>query len=246
MEKKKKKTIIDQFDLSPGRMIARKYEIVEKLGTGWEGEVYKIVEKSTGIERAAKFFYPQRNIDNKVSRRYAKQLHKLRHCPIIIQYYAEEIFIYRRIPITVLISEYIEGELLSDFLKRQQGRRITAFQGLHLLYALVQGLEQIHLYNEYHGDLHEENIMVSRYGLGFELKLLDSFQWPDSKRSNLQEDLLNVIRILYDVIGGQKHYATQPKVIKNICCGLKKSLILTKFKNVTRLRKHLESLSWDE
>jgi hypothetical protein len=26
--------IIDQFDLRPGRMIARKYEILEKLGTG--------------------------------------------------------------------------------------------------------------------------------------------------------------------------------------------------------------------
>lgn len=237
---------IDQFNLRPGRVIARKYEIIEKLGTGWEGEVYKIVETSTGIERAAKFFYPHRNVKNKVSRRYAKQLHKLRHCPIIIQYYTEELFIYRRIPITVLISEYIEGELLSEFLKRQRGKRITAFQGLHLLHSLVLGLEQIHLHNEYHGDLHEENIIVSRYGLGFELKLLDSFQWPDSKRSNLQEDLLNVVRILYDVIGGQKQYAKQPKVIKNICCGLKKTLILSKFKNISRLKEHLESLSWDE
>jgi hypothetical protein len=78
------------------------------------------------------------------------------------------------------------------------------------------------------------------------LKLLDSFQWPDSKRSNLQEDLLNAVRILYDVIGGQKHYAKQPKVIKNICCGLKKSLILSKFKNIHRLKEHLENLSWEE
>lgn len=239
-------SIIDNFDLRPGRIIARKYEIIDKLGTGWEGEVYKIVETSTGIERAAKFFYPQRNVKNRTSRRYAKQLHKLRHCPIIIQYYTEEMFTYRRIPITVLISEYIEGELLSEFLKRQRGKRITAFQGLHLLHALAQGLEQIHLHDEYHGDLHEENIIVSRYGLGFELKLLDSFQWPDSKRSNLQEDLLNAVRILYNVIGGQKQYAKQPKAIKNICCGLKKTLILSKFRNISILREHLESLSWCE
>lgn len=241
-----KKSDIDQFDLKPGRMIARKYEIVELLGTGWEGEVYKIIEKSTGIVRAAKFFYPQRNPNNKVSRRYAKQLHKLRHCPIVIQYYTEEQFVYRRVPITVLISEYIEGELLSDFLSRQRGKRITAFQGLHLLHALVLGLEQIHHHGEYHGDLHEENIIVSRYGLGFELKLLDSFHWPDSTTSNIREDLLNAIRILYDVLGGQKHYAAQPRVIKNICCGLKKSLILSKFKNVSHLREHLETLHWDE
>ncbi len=237
---------IDQFDLQPGRIIARKYEIVDKLGSGWEGEVYKIIEKSTGIVRAAKFFYPQRNVKNRVSSRYARQLHKLRSCPIVIQYYTEELFIYRRVPITVLISEYIEGELLSDFLKRQRGGRITAFQGLHLLHALVQGLEQIHLHGEYHGDLHEENIIISRFGLRFELKLLDSFQWTDSKRSNLQEDMLNAVRIFYEVIGGQKHYSKQPQTVKNICCGLKKTLILSRYKNISRLKEHLESLRWEE
>jgi len=244
--KKADKTIIDHFDLRPGRRIARKYEIVDKLGTGWEGEVYKIVEINTGIEHAAKFFYPHRNVKNRASTRYAKKLHKLRHCPVIIQYYTEEQFVFRRTPITVLISEYIEGELLSDFLHRQTGKRLTPFQGLHLLYSLVQGLEQIHQYGEYHGDLHEENIIVSRYGLGFELKLLDSFHWPDSKRLNLQEDLLDAVRILYNVTGGQKHYAKQPQVIKNICRGLKSSLILSRFRNVSRLRQHLESLSWDD
>jgi len=41
--KKAGKAIIDHFDLRPGRRIARKYEIVDKLGTGWEGEGYKII-----------------------------------------------------------------------------------------------------------------------------------------------------------------------------------------------------------
>ena len=93
---------------------------------------------------------------------------------------------------------------------------------------------------------HEENIIISRHGLGFDLKLLDSFHWPDSRRSNLQEDLLDAVRLLYAVSGGRKHYAKQPKVIKDICCGLKTSLILRKFKNVSQLRKHLENLSWED
>ena len=243
---KNKIPVVESFDLQPGRKVARKYEIVDLLGKGWEGEVYKIVELSTGIERAAKFFYPQRNVRNKTSRRYAKQLHKLRYCPMIIQYHTEEIFTYRRMPVTVLISEFVHGELLADFIKRQRGKRITAFQGLHLLHALVSGLEQIHLHNEYHGDLHEENIIVSRYGLGFDLKLMDSFHWPDSKRSNFQEDLINAIHILYSVTGGRKHYSNQPRVIKEICCGLKRSLILNKFRNTSQLREHLETLTWEE
>ncbi len=46
---------IESFDFNPGRIFANKYEIVDLIGYGWEGEVYKIVERPTGIERAAKF-----------------------------------------------------------------------------------------------------------------------------------------------------------------------------------------------
>lgn len=49
---------IESFDLKPGRILARKYEILSRLGGGWEGEVYMIREKNTHIERAAKLFFP--------------------------------------------------------------------------------------------------------------------------------------------------------------------------------------------
>ena len=236
---------VDSFDLQPGRIIARKYEIIGQLGTGWEGEVYKIVELSTGIERAAKFFYPQRNLRNKTASRYAKKLHLLRHCPIIIQYHTEEQFTFHRIPITVMISEYVQGQLLSEFINRQPGKRLNAFQALHFLYALIQGLEPVHHLGEYHGDLHEDNIIISRYGLGFELKLLDTFHWQQSRTLNIQQDLIDAIVIFHALLGGKKYYAKQHKVIKNICCGLKHSLIIRKFKNAHRLREHLENLNWD-
>ena len=241
----KKLEIVDSFDLQSGRRIARKYEITGLLGTGWEGEVYKIVELSSGIERAAKFYYPQRNIKNKTASRYAKQLHRLRHCPIIIQYHTEEYFIYKKIPITAMISEYVQGVPLSEFIQKQPGKRLSAFQALHFLYALVLGIEPIHHIGEYHGDLHEDNIIVSRFGLGFELKLLDTFHWPQTRKQNIQSDLIDIIKIFYYVLGGQKHYSRQPKVIKSICCGLKHNLILQKFKNISRLREHLEQLNWE-
>ena len=110
---------IDSFNLKPGRIIARKYEITEQLGGGWEGEVYKIIERRTGIVRAAKLFYPRRNRGDKSALLYAKKLHKLRHCPILIQYHTREEILFRRTPITVLISEYVEGEKLSEFIRRQ-------------------------------------------------------------------------------------------------------------------------------
>ena len=56
---------IDSFDLKPGRILARKYEVVARLGGGWEGEVYHVRELLTGIERAAKFFFPRRNVKDR-------------------------------------------------------------------------------------------------------------------------------------------------------------------------------------
>lgn len=239
-------TTFDAFDLVPGRSLARKYEVVSLLGGGWEGEVYKIREKTTGIERAAKLFFPQRNLHNKSAKMYARKLHKLRECPIVIQYHTEENIIVRRTPIRVLVSEYVEGELLSDFLRRQPGGRLQPFAALHLLHALVKGLECIHRLREYHGDLHAENVIVEKHGLGFDLKLLDFFHWEEApKREGIQDDICAVIRIFYDALGGARFYAKQPPEVKEICCGLKRSLILKRFPTATHLRTHLETMRWE-
>jgi serine/threonine protein kinase len=241
----KKTPRIDVFDLKPGHTITRKYEVIDKLGAGWEGEVYHIREISTGIERAAKLFYPQRNIKNKTAMIYARKLHRLRHCPIVIQYHTEEMIRYRTIPITVLVSEFVEGELLSSFLKKQRGGRLSPFQAVHLLHALAVGMEAVHHAGEYHGDLHADNIIISRYGLGFDLKLLDMFHWSFPKRENIQDDICDMVRLFYDALGGQRHYAKQPDAVKKICCGLKRSLILKRFRNTAHLREYLENMVWD-
>ncbi len=74
--------------------------------------------------------------------------------------------------ISFLVSEYVEGELLTQYIKRQKGRRLHPFQALHLLHALAQGLENIHAVGEYHGDLHADNIIVQHVGLEYSLKII--------------------------------------------------------------------------
>lgn len=244
-KKKNKIPKIDSFDFYPGRVLAGKYEIVMQLGGGWEGEVYLIREIATGIERTAKFFFPQRNIRDKAVKYYAKKLHKLRHCPIVIQYITQDKITHSRIPITFLISEFIEGELLSQFLDRQPGKRIMPFQAIHLLHALASGMESIHRIHEYHGDLHTDNIILQRYGLGFDMKLIDMFQWSAPRSENIRDDVLNMIRVFYDALGGQKHYAKQPEEVKAICCGLKSSLIFKKFRTARHVREYIETMEWN-
>jgi serine/threonine protein kinase len=235
---------VESFDLPQGRTLAGKYTILSKLGIGWEGEVYQIAEIRTGIERTAKLFYPKRNINNRTLKRYAKKLHKLRYCPIVIQYHTQDVFRYRGVPVNFLVSEYVEGQILQDFLAERPGKRLFPFEALHLLYGLVKGVECIHSLNEYHGDLHPENIILNRFGLEFDLKLLDLYHWDHPKRENRQDDICDLVRILYDSLGGARHYPRQPPAIKYICCGLKRSLILNRFRTVTQLRKHIETMHW--
>ena len=236
---------IEAFNLAPGRILARKYEVLSLLGAGWEGEVYLIREVATGIERTAKLFFPQRNERDKNALFYAKKLHKLRHCPIVIQYSARDTITVRGEPVTLLISEYVEGELLSQFFARQRGKRVTAYQSLHLLHALACGMENIHDMGEYHGDLHSDNIIVQRYGLRFDLKLVDLFHLGAPKKEYIHTDTVDMIHILYEALGGQKHYTQQPAEIKGIINGLKRSLILKKFKTAGELRRYLETMQWD-
>lgn len=236
---------VESFDLQVGDVLLNKYEVASHLGRGWEGEVYLVREIGTGIERAAKFFFPHRNPRNRTLTYYAKKLHLLRHCPILIQYHTHEVVDYDGIPVTFAISEYVEGEPLSEFLARQPGKRLDPFQGLHLLHALAIGIESIHNLREYHGDLHTDNIIVRRAGLGFEVKLLDLYRWRAPKRINIQDDVCDLVRIFYDAVGGRERYSRQPPEVKAICCGLRRSLILKKFSTAGQLRQRLETMQWE-
>src|SRR6185437_8161860 len=119
---------IKRFDFQPGRRIAGKYEIERMLGSGWEGEVYAIIEKNTGIHRAAKFYYPHRDPTGKAAIAYARKLDALRHCPILMQYHHQEVAYVKKRKVIVVISELVEGKKLSEFLRDQPGHRLTTFE----------------------------------------------------------------------------------------------------------------------
>jgi hypothetical protein len=71
------------------------------------------------------------------------------------------------------------------------------------------------------------------------------FNWGSPTRENRRHDVVEAIRVFYEALGGQRHYARQPDVVKAICCGMKRSLILKKFRGAGGLRYHLETLEWN-
>jgi hypothetical protein len=200
------------------------------LGSGWEGEVYVIIERATGIRRAAKFYYPHRDPMGRAAITYARKLDALRHCPILMQYHHQEIAYFHRRKITVVISELVEGKKLSEFLAAQPQQRLSTFEALHVLYVLAKGISahprprRISLV-----DIHDDNIMIRRAGIGFEVKLLDFFDLGRPSRTKIHKDVLNLIQVFHTIVGGHKRYSRQPQVVKDIIRGQKDSLILDRF-----------------
>ena len=236
---------VKRFDFPPGKVVAGKYQIERELGSGWEGEVYSIVERTTGIRRAAKFYYPHRDPTGKAAITYARKLDALRHCPILMQYHHQEVAYFKKKKITVVISELVEGLKLSEFLQQQPGGRLSAFEALHVLHTLTRGIAPIHARGEYHGDIHEHNIMIRRQGIAFEVKLLDFFDLGRPGKDKIRKDVLNLVEVLHTIVGGREHYAKQPKVIKAIVRGLKDTLILQRFQSAGDIQRHLENLDWE-
>lgn len=235
---------VRRFDFPPGKVVAGKYVVEGVLGSGWEGEVYAIVERATGIRRAAKFYYPHRDPLGKAAISYARKLDALRHCPILMQYHHQELAYVRRRKVTVVISELVEGQKLAEFLGAQPTQRLSTFEAMHVLYGLAKGIAPIHARGEYHGDIHDHNVMIRRQGIGFEVKLLDFFDLGRPTKSKIYKDVLNLIEVFHTIVGGRKHYARQPKVVKDIIRGLKDSLILERFQSAGDIQRHLENLEW--
>jgi len=235
----------DGYDLPPGRVLAGKYEVLTLLGKGWEGEVYEVREVRTGIERAAKIFFHERNPRGRALLRYAHKLNKLKACPVVIQYHHHDTAWVRGRKVEFVVSDYVEGEMLSTFIAQQPGKRLRSFEALHVLHALALGVEPIHHMGEYHGDIHSDNIIIRRSGVGFDVKLLDFFDLGAPTREKIQTDVFDLVYTLYEMVGGSERYAKAGPEIRQIVKGLKQSLIRRRFRTAGELRQGLENLRWE-
>lgn len=235
---------MESFNFSIGRQIGKNYKILEHLGGGWEGEVYKVEELMTGIVRTAKFFYKKHDKRSALLK-YAKKLNTLKTCPIIIQYHHKDSLYYKKQRIEFLISDYVDGAVLSEYVNKKRGKALNYFEALHVLYAIALGVEHIHFLGEYHGDIHADNILIKRKGIGFDVKLIDLFDDGKPTKEKIKDDVYNMISLLYEMIGGAKNYQDSPNIIKSIILGKNRDKIVNKFKVAGQLRIYLENMDWE-
>ena len=230
--------------LQVGRKLGSHYRVESLIGQGSEGMVYSVVDVTTGIRRAAKVFKPSADRRGRLSTRHAMKLNHLRYCGIVLQYLHSETVRIKGEPHTALVSELCEGVPLEQFIQHQPGRRMSTFMALNLLQTLVEGLEEVHLAGEYHADVHTENIMVQPRGVGFEIKLIDFYEWGRTTRAKQQQDILDAVRVFYDMLGGRRMYRRLPDEAKYIIAGLQTRHILKRFPTMAELSGYLSTFEW--
>ncbi len=236
---------IENFSFQKGTLLADKYEVVKMVGSGWEGEVYLVRELGVDVDRAAKLYFPHRDRNGDKSRFSARKQHNLRDCGILIHFHTYELLAWQGEEIKMLVSEYVEGMMLEDYVKKQRGKRMPYFEALHLLRTLAQGVAAIHEKNEYHGDIHAANVVISRKGAWFNAKIFDPYDYGKVTKELIAGDVVDLILLFHEVIGGQKWYRKHPPWVKKICCGLKHTVINKKWKNAGQLLKYIDTFEWE-
>lgn len=226
------------FDFQPGRVLAGKYVVAEFLGGGWEGEAYLVHEKSTGFARVAKFYYPERNEKGNSLKEYVKRLESLSDLGCVIRYMHSDSIRHHGTKLDFMVSTRAPGKQLSYYIKKRGGK-LGALESLMILEKIIDGLEHIHARGLYHGDVHEDNVMISRVGIHFDVRFLDFIHLGPTTRKRKQEDVFDALMLLRDMTGGKARYAKQPPIIKALVKGGRRELVREAFPTPISVRKFL-------
>lgn len=135
------------------------------------------------------------------------------------------------------IMDFIEGTTLQSFLEQ---RPTLIFEvAFDVLLQLANGMEKAHNYGIFHNDLHNENIMIDKYGY---LKLIDFLWWDYNLSSdvNRNKDLDDFKRIANELFKKCKDSDKKRfKLIKDYCNHIKT------FKGLGKELQYLEEISFE-
>ena len=147
-------------ELTTGTSFAGKYKIIEELGRGGMGRVYKALDTEVNEKVAIKLIKPEIASDKKNIERFRNELkfaRKIRHKNVCQMYdlNREETSYY-------ITMEYIAGEDLKSLIKKMGA--LSPGQTLSLAKQICAGLNEAHRLGVIHRDLKPQNIMIDEEG----------------------------------------------------------------------------------
>ncbi|UCE74806.1 MAG: protein kinase, partial [Methanomassiliicoccales archaeon] len=147
-------------ELKRGSVFSGRYEIIEELGKGGMGKVYRVEDTKTNEELALKLISPTVSSDRNTIKRFINELkitHKISHRNICRMYHLgeDEGNFY-------ITMEYVPGEDLKRMIRMT--RRLSIGTAVSITKQVCYGLAEAHRLGIVHRDLKPSNIMIDREG----------------------------------------------------------------------------------
>jgi serine/threonine protein kinase len=147
-------------ELTRGIVFAGRYEIIEELGTGGMGKVYRAFDTQIKEEVALKLLKPEIAAEKRTVERFRNELktaRKIRHKNVCGMFDLQE-----EEKTLFIIMEYVKGEDLKSFIYRS--KQLTAGTALSITRQIAEGLSEAHKLGIVHRDLKPNNIMIDKEG----------------------------------------------------------------------------------
>jgi serine/threonine protein kinase/Tfp pilus assembly protein PilF len=147
-------------ELTTGSTFAGRYQIIEELGKGGMGKVYKAQDTEIKEKVALKLIKPEISADKKTIERFQNELkfaRKIGHRNVCRMYdlNKEEGSYY-------ITMEYVSGEDLKSFIKRVG--QLPSGKAISVAKQVCEGLSEAHRLGVVHRDLKPSNIMIDKDG----------------------------------------------------------------------------------
>jgi predicted Ser/Thr protein kinase len=142
------------------RRAAERFDLLQELGRGGMGIVFKARDREAGEIVALKILKPAISIRPELIERFKTELRlarKVTHKNVCRTY-----DLHRFGPVAAIAMEYVEGESLRDLLHRCE--TLSVRHGMKLMRQVLAGLREAHSQGVVHRDLKPENIVVARDG----------------------------------------------------------------------------------
>jgi serine/threonine protein kinase len=147
-------------ELERGITFAGRYEVIEELGKGGMGRVYKVYDKKIKEVVALKLIRPEISTDEKAIERFNTELRlarKISHRHVCRMYDLGEEGTSH-----FITMEYVPGEDLKRFIKRSG--QLTVSKAVSIASQICEGLAEAHHIGVIHRDLKPQNIMIDSEG----------------------------------------------------------------------------------
>lgn len=151
---------VPREDLTTGSTFARRYQVIEELGKGGMGKVYKAHDTEIKEKVALKLLRPEISADTKTVERFQNELKFARK--IVHKNVGRMYDLGKEKGSYYITMEYVQGQDLKRLIR--QSRQLTVGTSLLIAKQICEGLIEAHRIGVVHRDLKPSNIMVDEDG----------------------------------------------------------------------------------